>query len=1698
MTFKLPESLSPHEQFEVLEEMRTLSQLGFRRFEIVDTQKGPRIQIKDKHKRDVIIDKPLPSVLEGVTSMRNDGFTSIVHLKDGRKVNPSVTLASGEEIRYTDWLAAIAEEPNGLSLLRELHEVMVPPLSNYRAYAGTPRAGQFLEEIDSQQHEMVRRERQAAQLAKAGENGKKIFDEIEASNDVEATAASPTPAPETAPTAPPKPVRYEQSFLFDKAGNVTPEANKDRPKAPEPAPKAGHDNVLDDTTLLEGFDKPVTNTPDPVPDPVPTAVAGAAAAAVPLADLMQEAVAKRDELFGNPEKAVNITDITKFVGLSQEELKAIYDANIGPFDLETTGLKPATDSISEVSALRVVQGKDGQFKVMHFHAFCSPERPEYQQYLDAKAAGEPIAYDRKKFEYNVNLDALAVTDTQYVRPDPAGPITQMIVSGKKEACAPFYKVLAQYDDFRKGIDQSAYNAPFDNPMQAKKKAEVIGAGSTVDAPQSATNPAHYVCQMLLTLREIGQWPSNRLDDAYRTLVDHDFKGRGSHLAFEDNVMLIKITSALLKKYGKSMSTIDIYQDVIHEADPGAQLTANDRGDITITFSANPEALGDKAKKLWDFFESLNEAKWRNPRIPRNIDSLVVDGKERAPVDKQEEDKRRSHSDDKSEDNAEKPYQRPEPKPGEYSVSINGHTSGPLIFPMLKKMMMYDDILDKKMLDTVSFFDSSGKVDTQLPVIPGKSNGPQYEDVPIGSLRLNYQYLASRPESLQDNIQLIKKLSAMPNVGLVILSDNSIKIKPYQRHSGEVSFTIPEGTKPADHVEKISENIRFLSSIGGIPGVVSATEEWDDDDDKDMGDDSGDKSKITGVIETKIAMGKPDHIDMEISAALSQCLLHANQGMWPDGIKATQTKDGSTQLEGNKSDFEKFKHTIKDMSWLLHRVSKLPGTHSFELAKDGTAMLHQDWGVTIEAMQILEASGIPFVAEKRTIKVNIDQLMKEAYRYSGSIEEAGAQIKANAKLTTSQKPPPKHLVDLQAELWKADDDKHHITSLRMDASRRKYATLANGQTCEIRPNADGAVMLAFDDDDRLCVPVSSVASAGHFEAVTAPSSYEIFMENDTTATGKRSKVLDNFWEVLVTDGVADKVERNGDRIVMPHDVYAEYAPSIRRRKGLGVAELKSEDVRFIAGPVMLAAMEKLSGSKRDEESKGGFIQMPKEAFERHKQVLIPLGNQLHTLETVHHDSALPLSDIAFDAANGTYSAALPSVATLADMDYVKHLDGILPEFGKLSKCITDAHNKLSVAPDDELRSARHGNPLRLLAHAEENIKSLQSVEAELDKLMHYGNPDAKPAATVMDPSAEPSKELPYYFDKLLTEFPEQHRSFDAAAQSIAQAHPDMPEPEPADKKSLRLVKKESHVQTAASPVQRTVDRISHTSNTLAATLSTGNYHLLHMVEQQGILHASIKRTTLAMSEMYVALAREDEANRKELTEKARELWERYNPLEEKDDEGKEKAKERHDQAFEKFCGKVDTVEENPYVVLQQHKKLISAVFAGTNNTAGALDNLRRHTNQANFALKTLADMMSPAAARGSFVRDRLPRVNTMLKNDHLSSIVRELCAQNIPFSIEDGKLSVSGDALKIIKPAGQAPALTKDEQAFLEELSGYLQQGENKIAFKAGEPKQIEVDIDAGKGTGEKLTMKFDFKKIPIPMRKVLNTAMQRGKSAEVG
>ena len=811
--------------------------------------------------------------------------------------------------------------------------------------------------------------------------------------------------------------------------------------------------------------------------------------------------------------------------LSQDELKKLCELGVTISDTETTGLNRHRNGLSEVACMKAVK-EQGAYRLKLFHAFCLPLRPHYQDYVSAceiaDSDGTPRpAYDRQLYEYEIAPQALAVTGTEILREQGAdGPITGLKVLGERVEAQPFYKVYQAFLDFIGDPERDVYyNAPYDktflveqlrdveahelahdnlhlsgfdevqhatrsehaavqkmlrehkvrvpqmdwedaNPLEQQEITEAVR--KALDMPQW-DNPAQWRCLFHGFLRANGIGESNRLDDAYRALVNPDFTEREEHSAVEDITMAAQVGVRLADHFdGRVPTMLELYADLVHRVDPQAEVKLSAPrsydssaprgrrkvwGDVEVTFSQPPEKLGENAQKLWAFLEGFDEVKKRNNRVPQHIVRI---------------DKRH------------------------HRVVINAERQNPLSIGFLKKWMFFDQLIhspddpskSSAVIDTIVPFDSTGtRIDVKLKDGVGSGrNGGVVEDVHLASLRANLAFIEAHPDMAEDILYLIRSVRNFDRrIGMVLVRQPEpdgplqVVLKGHVRDFGEVVLQVPKDAPLARADELFSCSLDFLLKLGVIPYVGGVDEQQDADIPayQHRGELSAPVSSAVDVSHNRITirlsaevmhlLAVRQRVDIEemarsgIHTALGEIAVqpetvddghgesHIIYRLEGD-IKAFQdfTLYQSTQAGGKaqaKDDQigEKTANIVRDASWLLYRLKQVPGT--FDITLDGNmAVLQQKDGVDAEALGLLYRAHIPFKAYPDAIKVDIAQMMQDAFHWSQALSRRQDERNAerDTPVATQQHRPPAFLRDIQHLLLRGE-----VKALEMDDHRRCY-------------------------------------------------------------------------------------------------------------------------------------------------------------------------------------------------------------------------------------------------------------------------------------------------------------------------------------------------------------------------------------------------------------------------------------------------------------------------------------------------------------------------------------------------------------------------------------------------------------------------------------------------------------------------------------
>lgn len=700
-------------------------------------------------------------------------------------------------------------------------------------------------------------------------------------------------------------------------------------------------------------------------------------------------------------------------------------------------------------------GED-RLKLFHsFILPLKPAYKDYlHQCEDAKAKGkEPPLYDRRLYEYIIEPGALAVTGTQIIRKRKDGPITGLKLDGKSVPARPFYEVMEDFLIFTQGGDNDVYyNAPFDRPLLGIQIADVrahaialsnihtdlplhkdarlsksvrdmlkeyartpyeallprqqqqitAALNAFVDIPASYTNPALYQCLYYGFLAKCGFGPSNTLDDALRALVDVGHGKRGDHSGIEDVVMAARVGLRLADPGIADMR--GLYETLLKKVDPqGHAETLTMRkhrngkeaveGDIALQFSRPLIELGKDAQRFWQFLAAFKEAPRINSRVPQHV--LTLD-----------------HTQSR--------------------VVINAERKQPLSLNFLKKCIFFTQLLNSPVLYSMLPYDSTGnRIDVVLHEIdPNTGERQLIEDVHYGSLRANVTFLEAHPAEAAVYLRLISRLRKTDrSVGMVLLREREggavdIVVKGHLRAFGECVMRVPAGVDIARALPALESELATQIKLGVIPQVgnygeaeeSSAQEDEDNDSlstdpSKDRHEDKHSSAFVTSHVDEasrRMSLTLSDIAFACIASRLGKTgaqLLEKGGLTTANGtINLSRTPENLVQLRGPVDAFydfiemnsagevaEKPSNMIRDASWLLYRLERLPGTYALKIEGD-MAVLDQRDGISVEALGLLYHIGIPFKGYGEQIKVDVHQLMKNAFHWSLALSRAQKERK----------------------------------------------------------------------------------------------------------------------------------------------------------------------------------------------------------------------------------------------------------------------------------------------------------------------------------------------------------------------------------------------------------------------------------------------------------------------------------------------------------------------------------------------------------------------------------------------------------------------------------------------------------------------------------------------------------------------------------
>ncbi|MBA4274886.1 MAG: hypothetical protein C0436_04455, partial [Alphaproteobacteria bacterium] len=751
------------------------------------------------------------------------------------------------------------------------------------------------------------------------------------------------------------------------------------------------------------------------------------------------------------------------------------------------------NGLTEIASIRGAH-ENGANKLTLFHSFILPLKPAYRDYVEAytraKSHGTtPPPYDRRLYEYDIEPAALAVTGTEIVRKRKDVPITGLKVDGKSVVAQPFYEIMDDFLAFTgHGTQDVYYNAPFDKPflgaliadvnahrlahhnahstdtlcddtriepqgrallrefasrpyasLDPLQQAHITAALRAVaHVPDAYLNSALYQCLYYGFLARAGFGPSNTLDDATRLLVDATHTKRGDHSGIEDVVLAARVGLRLSDGGIRDMARL--YERLLKHVDPNGHVDVlptrmhrngkeHVAGDIGLHFSKAPSLLGEDAERLWTFLAAFHEAPNINSRVPQHV--LTLDT-------------------------------------AAHRAVINAERKQPLSLNFLKKCIYFGQMLHSPLFYSMLPFDSTGnRMDVVLRARdPETGERITIRDVHYGSLRANTHFLEAHPSDAASYLKLIERLRNIDrSVGMVLFRPThdggvDIVVKGHLRAFGECVMHLPKGVAVSDAIPSITRELSTQIKLGVIPQVgyfgEPDDERHEDDEDELATNPHTDRreDRTSRAFVDSRSEGSGRDMSLTLSQAAFACVAHRlektpeallSAGLVQTGngpIRIIKHKDGRIILGGHSDAFydfielgsdgevgEKPSNLIRDASWLLYRLERIPGTYGITIAGD-MAILDQRDGVSVEALGLLHYVGIPFKAYDTSIKVDVHQLMKNAFHWSLALSRAQKQRKNELDTITRSSPlssasvhsegkgyiaPPRFMVDVQHAL-----------------------------------------------------------------------------------------------------------------------------------------------------------------------------------------------------------------------------------------------------------------------------------------------------------------------------------------------------------------------------------------------------------------------------------------------------------------------------------------------------------------------------------------------------------------------------------------------------------------------------------------------------------------------------------------------------------
>lgn len=759
-----------------------------------------------------------------------------------------------------------------------------------------------------------------------------------------------------------------------------------------------------------------------------------------------------------PKQGIDDTrDITGAAGdalhFDAEELALFADADgaakMSFSDIETTGLDPDRAGITQFSSAKVAT-KDGTQQMQLLDVFLYPHKPiykEYQRALAAYEAGEradkPV-YDRRLYEYDINERALAVTGTRYIREAGTNsPITGMVIEQKDaqgnvtkttditDPCDTFAEAIPAIEGFIVKEHDLYYNAPFDKPFIYEKWLDVLAYEAfcrehdeqarnemTPDAIALAIEEcrAKLSPKALSFLRDQNAWqcilhayqvanpnqPQNRLDNAFRELIDPSFTEREEHDAAEDIAMSAKVAASLVREHfnGDIPTVPQLYAHLMG----GAEVELE-------TLQANPWDSKKRKEKLEDLPPAIKvNASKANPHWRGFFDDY-------AKV--------------QTKNNSAWPYLL-QSEDDSFWVNTKKHNKW-LGFTFLKKLIFFNSAMASPdapvTCDHLRWYDKTSIVDVQIQGVD-----TVVEDVPLRPFQSNFAYLSRdehAPEERFEMVQFLQALCSDNRIGNVVFDEVEVekkdgrkekklevKIRGHLRGGGEIRFTLPKDQELMQSAYEIRAYTAKLMDMGVLFGVEDARYQLDLEEEAEEEEESQRAKKETQPISFAADWGdasdqetehKPYRIQLNHGVSQLVKFRLGEQLQLFDGAQDVGaitwdeqeclTYSGTLTEAQQKTEHDaplSFAEVMRNASWLYYRFSEIPGVSAVKVEGDQLHLVCAN-GVSMPPLLTLYEARLPFLIthDKKpgaaAITLDLGGLFQDAFEVSKDLKRARQDV-----------------------------------------------------------------------------------------------------------------------------------------------------------------------------------------------------------------------------------------------------------------------------------------------------------------------------------------------------------------------------------------------------------------------------------------------------------------------------------------------------------------------------------------------------------------------------------------------------------------------------------------------------------------------------------------------------------------------------------